>query len=136
MDHAVDLLVEADEQPKLGDVLDFALDLGPDREFLQEVGPRIGHTLLQAQTDAPLVAVDIEDHDLHFLACGDDLARVDVLFGPAHLGDVDQAFDAGLQFHESAVVGDVGYPAGQLDLERILGVDALPRVGFKLLHAQ
>ena len=92
--------------------------------------------MFQAQTDAPLVAIDIEDHDLHFLARGDNLARVDILLGPAHLGDVDQAFDAGFQFHESAVVGDVGYPAGQLDLERILGVDALPRVGLELLHAQ
>ena len=66
----------------------------------------------------------------------DDLARVDVLLGPAHLGDVDQAFDARLQFDERAVVGDVGDAAGELGADRVLGFDAIPRIGLQLLHAQ
>src|SRR5690606_28112713 len=75
-------------------------------------------------------------HDFHFLRGGDDLARVDVLLGPRHFGDVDEAFDARLQFHEGTVVGDVGDPPGVLGADRILGLDAFPRIGLQLLHAQ
>ena len=61
---------------------------------------------------------------------------MDVLFGPRHFGNVDQAFDARLQFDERAVVGDVGHAAGELGAHRILGLDAFPRIGLELLHAQ
>ena len=74
--------------------------------------------------------------DFHFLRGGDDLAGVDVLLGPAHFGDVDQAFDARLQFDERTVVGDVGDAAGELGLDRVLGLDAIPRIGLQLLHAE
>ena len=92
--------------------------------------------LLQAERDAPLVGVDLEDLHLDLLAGRDDLAGVDVLLGPAHLRDVDQAFDAGLQLHEGAVVGDVGDRAFDAGADRILGLDRLPRVGLQLLHAE
>jgi len=49
---------------------------------------------------------------------------------------VDQALDAGLQFHEGAVVGDVGDAALQLGADRELGLDALPRIVKQLLHAE
>jgi hypothetical protein len=71
-----------------------------------------------------------------FLAGRNDLAGVDVLLGPAHLGDVDQAFDARLQLDERAVVGDVGDAAGELRANRILRLGAFPRIALKLLHAE
>ena len=43
-----------------------------------------------------------------------------VLLGPAHFRDVDQAFDAGFQLNEGAVVGDVGDAALDLGADRIL----------------
>ena len=105
---AVDAGSQADEHAEVGDRLDRALDavaaLGVLREFL----PGVGLALLHAQADAALVFVDLEDHDFDFVAQRDDLARSDVLVGPVHFGDVHQAFDAGLEFDERAVVGDVG----------------------------
>src|SRR5207244_13603018 len=98
--------------------------------------PRIGEGLLQAKRDAALFGIDLEHHHFHFLRSGDDLAGMDVLFGPAHFGNVDQAFDARLQFDERAVVGDVGDAAGILRPDRVLYRDAIPRVGLELLHAQ
>ena len=53
-----------------------------------------------------------------------------------HFGDVDQAFDARLQLDEGAVVGDVGDAARELGADRVLGLDALPRIGLQLLHAE
>ncbi len=61
---------------------------------------------------------------------------MDVLLGPAHFGDVDQALDAGFQLDEGAVFGYVGDSAMQLRADRIFGDDAIPRIAFQLLHAQ
>ena len=63
--------------------------------------------LLEAERDATTLFVHVEHHDFDFLAGLHDLGRVDVLVGPVHFGDVDQAFDAVLDLHERAVVGDV-----------------------------
>ena len=98
--------------------------------------PRIGQGLLQAEADAPLLRIDIEHHHLDLLAGRDDLAGVHVLLGPAHLGDVDQPFDPRLQFDKGAVVGDVGDAAAELGAGRVFELDALPRIGFELLHAE
>src|SRR6202012_231119 len=134
--HAVDVVVQADEQAELGGVLDFALDGGAHRVSRQEGVPRIGHGLLEAQGYAALGRIDVQDDDLNFLRGGNDLPGVDVLLGPGHFRDVHQAFDAGLQFHEGAVVGDVGDAAGELGAHRVLGLDAVPGIGLQLLHAE
>ena len=101
----------------------------PTGILLGEGLPRVLQGLLEAERDAALDGIDLEDLHFHFLRGGDDLAGVDVLLGPGHLGDVDQAFDARLQLHERAVVGDVGDAAREARVDRILGLDALPRIG-------
>ena len=136
VDHAVDVVLEADEQTELGLVLDLALDGRADRVLLGEGLPRVLKRLLQAERDAALHLIDLEDHDLDLLGGGDDLARVDVLLRPGHLGDVDQALDARLQLHERAVIGDVRDAALELRADRIAGGDALPRIGEELLDAE
>jgi hypothetical protein len=98
--------------------------------------PRILHDLLEAEADPPLLLVDLQHHHLDLLRGRDDLARVHVLLGPAHLADVNQALDARLQLDEGAVVGDVGDAALELGAHRILGGDALPGIGLELLHAE
>src|SRR5579864_4091980 len=136
MDHAVDVAGQADEQAELGGVADLALDLAAGGMFLEEGFPRVGQGLLEAEADAPLLRVDIEHHDLDLLAGRDDLARVHVLLGPAHFGDMDQALVPRLQLHKGAVVGDVGDAALEFGIGRILEFDAFPRIGFELLHAE
>ena len=61
---------------------------------------------------------------------------MDVLLGPAHLGDVDQALDAGLQLDEGAIFGDVGDAALEHAADRIFGRGALPGIALELLHAE
>src|SRR5579884_128905 len=134
--HAVDVAGQADEQPELGDVADFAFELAADRVFLDERLPRVGQRLLEAEADAPLLRIDVEHHDLDLLRGRDDLAGVHVLLGPAHLRDVDKALDPRLQFDEGAVVGDVGNAALELGARGVFQLDALPRVGLELLHAE
>src|SRR5437660_3020134 len=136
MDHAVDVALEPEEQTELGLVLDLALDRGSDREFFDKDFPGITHGLLEAQRNPPLDRINFQDLHFDFLRGGDDLAGVHVLFGPRHFRDVDQAFDAWLQFDEGAVVGDVGDAAGEARVERILRLDPLPGIIEQLLHAE
>src|SRR3569833_2136379 len=136
VNHAVHVAVETDEQTELGLVLDLALDGRADRELLGEGLPRVGEGLLETQRDAALVGIDLEHHDFHLLRGGDDLARVDVLLGPAHFRNVDQAFDARLQFDERTVVGDVCHAARELAADRIFGGCAFPGIALELLHAE
>src|SRR6202045_2551544 len=136
MDHAVDVALEPEEQAELGLVLDLALDRRSHREFLDEHFPGIAHGLLEAERNPALDRIDFENLHFNFLRGRDDLAGVHVLLGPRHFRDVDQAFDARLQFDERAVVGDVGDAAGEAGIERILRLDALPGIVEQLLHAE
>ena len=79
--------------------------------LLGEGFPRILQGLLEAERNAALDRIDFQHLHVDFLRGRDDLAGMDVLLGPGHFGDVDQAFDARLQLDERAVVGDVGHAA-------------------------
>src|SRR5207302_2268925 len=136
MDHAVDVALEPEEQAELGLVLDLALDRGADREFFDEHFPGIAHGLLEAERNPALDRIDLQNLHFDFLRGRNDLAGVHVFLGPRHFRDVDQAFDARLQFDERAVVGDVGDAAGEARIQRVLRLDALPRIVQQLLHAE
>ncbi len=136
MGHAVDFTVQPDKQTEFGNIFDFALNLGADREFGLEAFPRIGLALLEAQRDAAFFGIRVEHHNLDFLAGGDDLSGMHVLFGPAHFRNMNQPFDTRLQLHEGAVIGNVGDPAGKLGFGRILGFHAFPGVCFQLFQAE
>jgi hypothetical protein len=88
------------------------------------------------ERDAALDRIDLEHLDVDLLARRDDLAGMDVLLGPGHFRDVDEALDPRLQLHEGAVVGDVGDAAVELGVDRIFRLDALPRILEQLLHAE
>src|SRR3984957_16472114 len=136
MDHAVDVALEPEEQTELGLVLDLAFDRRSDREFFDENLPGVTHGLLEAERNPALDRIDFQNLHFDFLRGRNDLAGMHVLLGPRHFRNVDQAFDARLQFDERAVVGDVGDAAGEPRIERILGLDALPRIVQELLHAE
>ena len=111
---AVDVARQADEDAEVGDRLDGAADAIAAVVVLGELLPRIGLALLKAQRDAATLLVDIQHHDLDLLTGADHLGRVDVLVGPVHFGNVHQTFHAVFDFHEGAVVGDVGDLAEQI----------------------
>ena len=105
-------------------------------EFFLEFLPRVRLALFHAERDAAAFRVDFEDHDIDFLANGDEFARVDVFVGPVHFGDVYQAFHAVFYFDEGAVVGDVGDFAAGLAVDRVTLGDVAPRVGAELFQAE
>ena len=98
--------------------------------------PRIAHGLLEAERNAALDRIDFEHLNFDFLRGRNDLAGMHVLLGPRHFRDVDQALDARLELDEGAVVGDVGDAALEARIDRVFGLDALPRIVQQLLHAE
>ena len=83
-----------------------------------------------------LAEFDLEHLDVDLLARRDDLAGVNVLLGPRHFRDVDQALDARLQLDERAVVGDVGHAALEAHADLVFALDSRPRILEQLLHAE
>ena len=82
------------------------------------------------------VGIDVEHHALDDVADVDQLRRMLHALRPRHLADVDQAFDALLQFDERAVVGHADDASGNV---RALGITMLgiePRIGRELLESE
>src|SRR5690606_15396987 len=102
----------------------------------EEAIPRVLLGLLETKADAALVGVDLEHLHVDLLAGRDDLAGMRVLLGPAHFRDVDQALDARLELNERAVISDIPARAREARVDRLLGLDALPRIRLQLLHAE
>ena len=80
---------------------------------------------LRREADLALVGVDAQDLHLDLVADLDDVLGVlDLVVG--QLGDVQQAFQAGLQLDEDAEVGDLG----DLALDDLAGLVAAGDVGL------
>ena len=128
MDHSVHAAVQADEQAELGDIADGAFDLRAGWMGVGECNPGIFLDLFQAKRNSPLLWIDLKHLDFNLLAGRNNLAGMDIFLGPAHFRDVDQAFDTRLKLNESAIVGDVRYPALDPGIDRIFSLYAFPGV--------
>ena len=64
VDHAVEVRAEADKHTELGNAANFAFDFRSDRAFSKEGIPWIVHSLLEAEGDAALLAIDIEHFNI------------------------------------------------------------------------
>src|SRR4051794_1264480 len=133
VNEAVDLLFHLDEGAELGQVTDLALDLRADGVLVGEVVPRVGFDLLQPERNAPRGGVDAEHHRVDRVADVQDLRRMLDALAPRHLADVDQPFDAGLEFDEGAIIGEADHLAAHARADRIALHDVRPRVGDELL---
>src|SRR5690606_22821470 len=95
---AVDAARQTNEHAEVGDRLDGAPDLVATLEVDGELFPGILTALLHAQRNTTTIFVDFQNHDFDFFAQGHNLARVDVLVGPVHFGNVYQTFDTVFHF--------------------------------------
>ena len=136
MDEAVDALFQFHEGAELRDVAHGARDDHAGLVLLGDGHPGIGGDLLHAEADATVVGIDLQDESLDLVAQVDHaLGGLDLL-GPAHLGDVDQAFDAGLELDKCAVVSDRDDLALDRGLQRITLLHGEPGIGELLLVAE
>src|SRR3954471_6482191 len=136
MDQAVDSGLDFDEGAEAGQVANLAVDPGAHRVLERQHHPGILLRLLHSERDLLLGLVHLQHHRFDGFTDAHDLRRMANIPGPAHLGDVDQPLDTGLDFHEGAVVGDRDDLALNPGAHRILRGDVLPGIGLQLLHAQ
>src|SRR5260370_10032021 len=99
----VDPFFDFDEGAVIGQIANHAANDHAGRIALGHLIPRIGLNLFHPQRDFLLVAIDVEHLDVNLIANGNDFAGMVDPFGPAHLANVDQAFDAGFELNESAL---------------------------------
>src|SRR5262245_22022814 len=132
----VDALLDADEDPEVGEVLHLPLDAAADRMIDAHHLPGIRLRLLEAERDAPVRGIDVEHHDVDFLADLEHLRRMGDALGPRHLRDVHQPFDAGLELDEGAVIGEADDLAVHARADRIPFGDARPGIRPDLFHDQ
>ena len=112
VDEAFHAALDFDERAVREEFRHAAADILADRVFAFDVFPRIVGHLLEAERNAFLFAVHVEDDDVHGLADVEEFGRM-VDAAPRHVGDVEQTVHA-LEIDERAEVGDVLDRAGDL----------------------
>src|SRR5262249_20665935 len=95
-----------------------------------------GLDLFHPQRDFLFVLVDVQNLDLDLVADGHQFARVVNPLRPAHLANVDQAFNARLELDEGAIAHDVDDFARVPAADGVLGLDVRPRAGRLLFQAE
>ena len=107
-----------------------------DGIFDLDVLPGVVLELLDAERHLAVLAVEGEDNGLNFVADFHELLSAAEVLAPRHLADVDEAFDAGGNLEECAVVGHDNHAALDLVANLEVGVESVPGMGHELLDAQ
>ena len=94
--------------------------------------PRILEKLLHAERDAAVGGIDGENDGLDVVAGLDQLGGVLHALGPGHFRDMDEAFDALLQLHKCAIVGDAEHTAVHARSDGIALRSVEPWIGREL----
>src|SRR5690349_20753848 len=135
-DEPLDVVAEVDHDALVHQAHRAAAKLHPDGIRLTDPEPGILLGLLQAEADALVLGVDVEDHDVHRVALLDDFRRMLHPLGPRHVADMDQAVDARLDLHEGAEAREVPDLALNAGAHRVLERQHHPGVLLGLLHAE
>src|ERR1700722_19004010 len=93
VNQAFNALLKFNERAVVGNGKDAAVNFGSDRIALRRVEPGIGRQLLEAERDALLFFVELENLDLNLVADVYQIAGMGEA-SPTHVGDVEQAVDS------------------------------------------
>ncbi|MPM23755.1 hypothetical protein SDC9_70229 [bioreactor metagenome] len=136
MDQSVDLVRQFDEGAERGDFGHLASYHIADLVELFDVFPGIVFDLLEAQRNALLFGVDVQNHGFDFIAGAQDFGRIVDLAGPRHIGNMDHAVDIVFDFDEGAVAGHVADLALDAAADGVLFEQDFPRIAFDLADAE
>ncbi len=136
VDQAVDAFFDFDEGAEIGEFAQAAFDDRADAVAVLDGGPGIGFQLFDAERYAFLARFYFENYDFDAIANLDDFGGVFEAARPGHLGNMDEAFDAGFEFDKGAVVGDADDASDDLVAAGVALDHRFPGVGMKLLEAE
>src|SRR5579871_5894788 len=125
--------LQLDEDTEVGQLRDLALlDLAGLVPAGDVAFPRIVIHLLEAQSNALALLIDIEDDAGDVIALVDDLARMGHLAYPAHVADVQKTVDAFFNLDERSIVREVAHHATDDHARRITLGHLVPGIGLNL----
>src|SRR5882672_11401890 len=104
---AFDVVADVDDHALVHQSHDLALQLSADRIRLTDPEPRILGRLLEAERNALVLGVDVENHNVNRVTLLHDFGRMLNALGPRHVGDVNQSVDARLDFYKRTKAGEV-----------------------------
>src|SRR5208282_4237159 len=132
---ALDAGGELDEGAEIRQAHHLAFDHFADLVRGHPVGPDVVD-LLDAEGEAAVLHVDLEDLGLDGFALAQNLAGVLRFIAPTDVGDVDQALDALLDFDEGAEIGHAADAPSDDEADGIFVAEGEPGIGQGLLHAE
>src|SRR5262249_45843951 len=103
----VDAFLDFNEGAKIGHIADASFHDAAHTVTAIDRRPRVGFELFEAERNAPVLGVHLQDYGFHLIAGLDHFGRMLHAARPRHLADVDESLDAGFKLHERAVIGDV-----------------------------
>ena len=109
---------------------------GTDGIFLEDTCPRIGDELLETQGHLLAFTVESEHNGFDLVADLEEVVGGAQVLRPGHFGDMDKAFHAGDDLHESAVVGDDDHFTFDFVADFEIRIELLPRLRGELLETQ
>ena len=136
VDKTVNAFFEFNEDTEVGEVADNGGVLAAHRIFVGDRQPRIGHELLDAEAHLTLLAVEGEDNGFDVLTNLEEVLSAAEVLAPAHLADVDEAFDAGNDLDECAVVGNDDDLTGDVVAFLDVSIKSIPGVRSELLDTE
>src|SRR6266513_924811 len=136
VNQSVDARLQLHECAERRQIAHLAAQPRADGILLRQRHPRILLRLLHAERDFLFRLVDFEHHRFDRFADRHDLLWMAHVTRPAHLGDVHEPLDAGLELDEGAIVGDGDHLALHARADGILRRDVLPRIVLQLLQAE
>ena len=136
VNEAFDALFDAGKCAKFGDLRNFAIDNRTERIAFLEFIPRIARELFDAEAEAFVGDVDVEDDGFDFIAFLVDFVRVANFLRPADIGDVDETIDAIFDADEETEIGDIADFALDDRADGVFFFEDFPRIRFGLFHAE
>src|SRR6266542_786916 len=104
MDQTVNAVLNLDKGAKVGQVSHTSMHPSAYLVTFVQRLPRILLHLLHTKANAACLRVDIQHFDFNRVSGVYDLAGMLDALGPAHFGNVNQAFHARFKFYKSAIV--------------------------------
>src|SRR5437773_3358025 len=135
-DEALDVVPQVHDDALVHQAQHPAPQVGAHGVRLADPEPRVFLRLLQAQGNPLVLGVHVQDQHLDLVALLHDFRGMLHPLGPRHVGDVDQAVDAGLDLHERPERGEVAHFPLDPHADGVFLGQRHPGVFLGLLHAE
>ena len=135
-DESFDIVANVDDNALVHQAHDFARQVRPNRIGLANSKPRIFLGLLEAERDALVLGIDVQNDDVDGITLLHDLRRMLHALRPAHIRNVNEPVDSRLYFNKGAEAGQIADFSIDASSNGILQRQHHPWILLGLLHTE